>query len=473
MLLKRLLVFVVVLLFTVPVLAQGELDATEVRQWASSAEATSEYTVSGWSAMQATGAPDTDSCGDLSTAWASATSTERAALTLYYDTPVIPTRINIFQTYNPGAITSVQLIPADGSSRITLPDSADPGTDCPGVFSVFMDPDLPATNGIVINLDQSITGNWNEIDAVELVGITLSDADGNDVTGGDPVGTNTGAPVDREQPIDTPTTDTDTDYEFDGPMGMSVTCDDGTSFSNGVEIVVVNMRTGFNYTATAIGLNGFDPILAVLGESGRGLCTDDDSNAAAYSANLPTTGQVNPSNTNSQVVFSNNGGSAFADISLVVGGFNDQPGEFLLVLEGMALTTADNAGDPFSIQITPGMIASGVDPTVYMISVTDRFDPLIALIDGDYNFIEDDDKNAIACDDAGNSSLCWGTSYSLNGSYVSRSLNRQVGGFQFDAMLTFPLQPGFENLYLNYLMRSAGMDTYGDYVVVFHVGIGE
>jgi hypothetical protein len=75
--------------------------------------------------------------------------------------------------------------------------------------------------------------------------------------------------------------------------GMSVTCDNGASFDNGVEVIVNQMRSGFTYTATAIGLNGFDPVLAVLdANTGQGLCSDDESSASRYSANLPTTGLV-------------------------------------------------------------------------------------------------------------------------------------------------------------------------------------
>ncbi|MBL8119903.1 MAG: hypothetical protein JNJ78_20395, partial [Anaerolineae bacterium] len=41
--------------------------------------------------------------------------------------------------------------------------------------------------------------------------------------------------------------------------GIEVTCPDGTQIFNGVE-VIINMRAGFTYTATAIGVNGYDPV---------------------------------------------------------------------------------------------------------------------------------------------------------------------------------------------------------------------
>lgn len=458
---QTLILAIVLLLFGSTLsLAQDEEDLgdlVEYSQWASSAEATSEYTSDGWSAMQATGEPDTTVCEDVPTAWASESSTGKDSLTLYYDVPVFPTQVNIYQTLNPGAITSIEVIPADGSDPISVPKSADQGTDCPGVFSFDFNEDFTLENppiiGVIINLDQSITGDWNEIDAVELVGLTFEALiDDANASAGDSGGKGS-------------TRDPNT------PLGLSVTCDSGQSFTNGIEVVVIQMRTGFTYTATAVGLNGFDPVLAVLGESGSGLCADDDFAAAEYSVDLPTTGYVEPSGLSSQVRFSNNYNSSFADISLVVGGFGDSAGEFVLILEGMALTSADGIGDPFAVRITPGMVDSGVPLTTYMISVTNSFDPMIAVVDSNYDIVQLDDGSQVYCDDAGNSSLCFGESAPLGNSYVSRTDGRYLPGGQLDSMLTIPLAEALIDNYITYVMRSPGMETYGDYVVGFHMGI--
>ncbi|RMG76524.1 MAG: hypothetical protein D6711_03725 [Chloroflexi bacterium] len=255
-------------------------------------------------------------------------------------------------------------------------------------------------------------------------------------------------------------------------QGISVTCNNGVRFDNGVAVTVVQMRSGFSYTATAIGLNDFDPILAVVDENGQGLCSDDTTEAARFSVNLPTTGRVTPSLRTAQIEFSNNSGMDFADITLVVGSVGNQPGEFVLVLDGMALTVDDNAGDPFTVQITPDMIASGIPVTTYMISVVQGFDPLIALIDQDYNLLVDNDGNPITCDDAGNVSNCWGDSASLANSSVSRPDGRTLAGGQYDAMLSIPLQTDMEGSYLNFLMRSYEMSSLGNYVIAFHIGTG-
>jgi hypothetical protein len=239
-----------------------------------------------------------------------------------------------------------------------------------------------------------------------------------------------------------------------------------------VEVIVNQMRAGFTYTATAIGLNGFDPVLAVLDAQGRGLCNDDDSRAAAYSANLPSTGVVSPSQLASQINFSQTSGQNMADVSLVVGGLGNTSGEFLLILEGMAVTNADGAGDPFSIRLTPGLIASGVPVTAYMISVTNQLDPLMFLADENLNVLADDDGNDIYCDDGGSSSLCWGESADLTGTYVSRTSGRNLGGFGLDAMLTLPSDNATPNLFYNLVMTSYNQESFGDYLIAFHVGIG-
>lgn len=142
-----------------------------IEQWASRAEASSEYSGSRWSADQATGAPNTNDCGDFDTAWASQTSTGIDTLTVYFDAAVIAETVNIYQTYNPGAIVSVALIPQDGGQPIDVRGSADPGTDCPGIFSLDVSlTDTGPVVGVSIHLDQTITGSWNEIDAVQLIG---------------------------------------------------------------------------------------------------------------------------------------------------------------------------------------------------------------------------------------------------------------------------------------------------------------
>lgn len=264
------------------------------------------------------------------------------------------------------------------------------------------------------------------------------------------------------------------------PSGYSVTCDDGSSFDNGIEIIVNQMRSGFTYTATAVGINGFDPVLAVLDtNTGNGLCSDDASGARRYAANLPTTGQVPASNLSAQVSFSQNSNSTFADVSLVVGGYGNQTGEFILILEGMAVTSGDGAGDVFSVNLTPGMVESGVPLTLYMLTRGDgQVDPYIYEVDGNLNARTDTSGNLIACDDAGNSSLCWGNSVNLSNSSVTINTGT-LPGWQYDAMITrgisgITLSSNREQNWLNFAMStSPSVTTQGQYLLVFDIGVTE
>ena len=86
-------------------------------------------------------------------------------LTVTYDIPLVPTQINIYQSYNPGAITGIELVLADGGAPCPC-RTAPIGTECPGVLSIDVLDAAAPVNGVIIHLDQTITGDWNEIDAV-------------------------------------------------------------------------------------------------------------------------------------------------------------------------------------------------------------------------------------------------------------------------------------------------------------------
>lgn len=143
----------------------------EIRQWAVTAEASSEYTSTDWSAMQATGAPDVEICGDDPNAWASRYSDTEDYLVLKYETPVNPTELVIYQTYNPSQVVEIQFIDVTGETWMLW--YGDPvAVDCPDVWTHTIELDeVFYSDTVVIFIDQSMMGwGWAEIDAVELVG---------------------------------------------------------------------------------------------------------------------------------------------------------------------------------------------------------------------------------------------------------------------------------------------------------------
>ncbi|MCC6613481.1 MAG: trypsin-like peptidase domain-containing protein [Anaerolineae bacterium] len=253
---------------------------------------------------------------------------------------------------------------------------------------------------------------------------------------------------------------------------VTITCDSGEVISNGASVTVVGMPRGFTYTATVLGLNNFDPILVVASpDRSSGLCQDDSSVPTSFAINLPGIGNVRANRGTPQIDFSQTGGD-LGDIDLIVGGYEGSGGEFLLILEGVAVSSDDNAGDPFAVMLNSSLIDSGVPLSVYMIGAESSLDPLMRLIDADYNTLTDTDGLAIECDDAGDAELCWDQGIALNGARLTLS----GGGFTadaYDSMLSINPQAaanaGFT--YLNFLMTSYQRETQGRYNLVFHMGI--
>jgi S1-C subfamily serine protease len=254
--------------------------------------------------------------------------------------------------------------------------------------------------------------------------------------------------------------------------GVTASCGNIT-ITNGVEIIVRQMRPGFNYTATAVGIGGFDPVLIVRDTTNINdmLCNDDETSAAKFQMNLPSTGNVGASSTSSQVVF-NHSNASMTDISLIVGSFDGSPGEFVLVLEGMAVTREDGAGDPFTLNGTSSMANSSTPLSVYMIGTERQLDPYFSVVDyPNLDIWTDTDDLQIYCDDAGDSDICWDTTGSLNGFQISRGSRGIVTADAQDAMLRLPIQQ-LDPQPMTFLMSSYNRSTTGLYMIAFHIGLG-
>ncbi|MBL8156656.1 MAG: ABC transporter permease, partial [Anaerolineae bacterium] len=146
----------------------------------------------------------------------------------------------------------------------------------------------------------------------------------------------------------------------------------------------------------------------------------------------------------------------------------------VLILEGMAVTQYDGAGDPFSVILTPGMVGFGTPLTVYMMGINRGLDPFMFIPDQDWNILETSDGDLFACDDAGSRS-CWGDSDDLAGYFVSRTNGRFVESDEADAMMSVPID-GFTDVTMDdpfvlyFAMTSSDQRTTGDYTIVFHTG---
>jgi hypothetical protein len=144
----------------------------ELSQWASTANASSQYGDTSWSALQAAGEPNTTDCGDYSTAWATGASNGVDWIELSYPVAVIPTTINIHHTYNPGAVVKVEVVDAEGTAHSIYDTQPEIVDQCPIVETLDLTPtgiDFPVAK-IIIHLDQTNHPGWDEIDAVQLIG---------------------------------------------------------------------------------------------------------------------------------------------------------------------------------------------------------------------------------------------------------------------------------------------------------------
>lgn len=144
-----------------------------LRQWAIDAEASSEYLDTSWNALQAIGEPDVQACGDDSLAWASEYSDGVDYLELTYATPVIPYEITVVQSYNPSQVIDITGITESGDEYTIWQGSPEVIDTCPDWMVITIEPDSAIyINKLRITVDQSVLGlGWDEIDAVELVGI--------------------------------------------------------------------------------------------------------------------------------------------------------------------------------------------------------------------------------------------------------------------------------------------------------------
>jgi len=252
--------------------------------------------------------------------------------------------------------------------------------------------------------------------------------------------------------------------------GVTATCSDFT-ITNGVQIIVRQMRPNFTYTATVVGIDGFDPVMIIGNpdDPSNNICNDDADDAGKYQVDLPSTGLVAASSRSSQLFFTHTNAN-MTDISIVIGDYNGNAGEFVLVLEGMAVTPADGVGDPFTVMANSSVVGATAPLSVYMVGLESQLDPMFHLYDGDNQVWADTDGVAINCDDAGNSSICWGESVDLSGSQIRRGSSGTVTADASDAMLALPIQ-SIAPQPMTFVMSSYDGSSTGLYAIVFHMGL--
>jgi hypothetical protein len=132
-------------------------------QWASAVRAvSSEYTATRWSAQQVLGAPNASEGGDNPNAWASLTADGGPEfIEVGFAQPTRLAGMQIFESYNPGAIRSIELIGASGRRHAVAAIG-------PMRQLEFACTDEPIVGARITLASDQVSG-WNELDAIGAV----------------------------------------------------------------------------------------------------------------------------------------------------------------------------------------------------------------------------------------------------------------------------------------------------------------
>jgi hypothetical protein len=154
-------------------LKQDEIKNDPKGQWAVQAKASSAYNdaqgTSGWSANQATGAPNVDKYADDGNAWTSKTPDGGIEwLDLKYPKPVHAEEVRVRESFGSGAVIKVEIFDEQGAPH-TVWAGNDPTTDLNYLLVKFPKTTF-TTDRVKITLATNVVPGWNEIDAVQLIG---------------------------------------------------------------------------------------------------------------------------------------------------------------------------------------------------------------------------------------------------------------------------------------------------------------
>lgn len=130
----------------------------------------SQYSPTSWSAAQTLGAPNTVGCGDINTAWASASSDgRREFLELEFADPAPVNRVYIHETLAPGAVDTVYVFnPGTQQYEKVYEGTAQAGTPCPRRFAIIFPQTTFPVSRIRIAINSQLVPGYNEIDAVGI-----------------------------------------------------------------------------------------------------------------------------------------------------------------------------------------------------------------------------------------------------------------------------------------------------------------
>jgi hypothetical protein len=148
------------------------LSVENIDEYATTATASSQFSNTDWSAMQAVGAPDAIPCTNDTKAWKSLTPAGKDWLLLTYDQPVIPSRIVIYQSYRANAVSLVEVIDETGKAITVYQAPPTIISDCPYKLEIEVKNVNTLVSTVRVTIDQADHKGRNMIDAVQLLGLS-------------------------------------------------------------------------------------------------------------------------------------------------------------------------------------------------------------------------------------------------------------------------------------------------------------
>ncbi|MBN8652802.1 MAG: hypothetical protein J0L67_15320 [Cytophagales bacterium] len=150
-------------------------EGEKITQFASSViDFSSQYHISNWHAIKSIGEPDLyPTYGDLPGAWASATpDNQREFLVLGFTEPQTVKKIEIYETYSPGAIDTIYLLDVNSEKwKIVYAKPAQTGLPAEArIFTIHLIETQYMANAIRLAINSPAVASWNEIDAVAITG---------------------------------------------------------------------------------------------------------------------------------------------------------------------------------------------------------------------------------------------------------------------------------------------------------------
>ena len=153
-----------------PVVAPVQVITQVEPIWATSIRGFStQYSADSWSAKRALGAPDVfPAGGDDENAWASEGADDRAEwLEVGFAQPRSIQAVEIYETFNPGAVGRVELITTSGKRIEVAVDRQQSGESVRRVAPVSCTSEPIAA--VRVHVDSKAVAGWNEIDAIGVV----------------------------------------------------------------------------------------------------------------------------------------------------------------------------------------------------------------------------------------------------------------------------------------------------------------